>query len=280
VRAFAGRVALVTGAGSGIGLALSRALVEAGALVVLSDLDAARVQAEARALGPAASALALDVTDPSAFEGAVDRVVEERGRLDLLFNNAGVGLAGEVRDTTLADWRRQLDVNLWGVIHGVHAAYPRFVEQGSGHIVNVASGAGLLPRPGMVAYAAAKHAVVGLSTSLRAEARGLGVRVTAVCPGYIETGIMDRTRYAGLDAASLRASIPIRPTSAARCAQVVLRGVARDRALVTVTALTRAEWWLHRLLPGVAQRFAEWRGGQIRAHRNVDPQRRLPCPQA
>src|SRR5207248_6593438 len=114
------------------------------------------------------------------------------GRLDLMVNNAGIGIGGETRELLLAHWDRIIDVNLRGVVHGVHAAYPVMIEQGSGHIVNTASLAGLLPSPGATPYAMTKHAVVGLSLSLRGEAAAYGVRVTAVCPGVVETPILDK----------------------------------------------------------------------------------------
>ncbi len=269
--AFDDRVALVTGAASGIGAALAEALAARGARVWLTDIHGEAVAATAADIGarhPDARLAhgALDVTDFDAFAALVARIDAERP-IDLLFNNAGVGLAGELRDLTPADWRRVLAVNLEGTVNGVHAVYPGMVARGSGHIVNIASGAALAPRPGMAPYAAAKSAVVSLSQSLRAEAAGLGVRVSAVCPGYIDTGIMDRTRFVGLDGDGLRASIPIRPISAAECARRTLAGVARNRGLILVGAEVALEWRLGRLVPGLVERVARWRAGRFRAHR-------------
>jgi NAD(P)-dependent dehydrogenase (short-subunit alcohol dehydrogenase family) len=265
------QVAIVTGAASGIGRALAAELVRRGAKVVLADRDEERVREAAAALageGPhAPRGEPLDVAIYEQVEALVKATAEREGRLDLLFNNAGVGLAGEVRDTTLADWRKVMEVNLFGVIHGVHAAYPLMIAQGSGHIVNTASGAGLLPRPGMTPYAASKHAVVGLSVSLRAEAVHLGVRVSAVCPGFIATGIMDRTTYRKLDQEQMVAQIPIRGLSPEACANRVLKGVRKNRAIIPVTALTRLEWLLYRWWPGLGQRAADWRGRKMSEHR-------------
>jgi NAD(P)-dependent dehydrogenase (short-subunit alcohol dehydrogenase family) len=267
---YAGRIAIVTGAGSGIGAALAAALASRGARVVASDLDpaaAAATAARLAAAGHAVRAATLDVTDAAAFRALVDETLDREGRLDLLFNNAGVGVAGETRDLTLDDWRPAIDVNLWGVIHGVAAAYPRLVAQGSGHIVNTASGAGLVPRPGMVAYAAAKHAVVGLSLSLRAEAGAHGVRVSVVCPGYIDTNIFRATRFVNVDGRALMALVPIRPMSPAACARIVLRGVARDRPIIVVSRLLRVEWLIHRLSPALSLRLAGWRARRFREQR-------------
>ncbi len=189
-----GRVAVVTGAGSGIGRATARLLARRGATVHATDLDAASARAvadEIAADGGRATARAVDVSDAAAVEGLAQAVYEQDGAVDVLHNNAGVGHAGPVVETTLEDWRRVVEVNLMGVIHGVHAFVPRLLEQGRpSHIVNTASMAGLLPQAELVPYATTKHAVVGLSESLNAELAPRGVRVTALCPGVINTPII------------------------------------------------------------------------------------------
>ncbi|MEZ4433323.1 MAG: SDR family NAD(P)-dependent oxidoreductase [bacterium] len=291
-RAFAGRTALITGAAGGIGAALAEALHALGARVWLTDLDPARLQATAARLAghpvaleevpsdapdraeaanadahPTIAASRLDVTDPAAFAATLAHARARHGPLDLLINNAGVGLAGEIRDLTLADWRRALDVNLWGTIHGVHAALPAMIARRRGHIINIASGAALAPRPGMAPYAAAKSAVVALTLALRAEAAPHHVRVNAACPGYIDTGILDRTTYIALDPARLRAAIPIAPLSAPECARRILHGAARDRPIIPVGAEVAAEWRLARYLPRLVDHLARWRARQFGAHR-------------
>lgn len=271
------RVALVTGAASGIGRGLVEVLAARGARVVVTDRDAAGAETVAAAInatGGRAWASALDVTDAEAFSAVVERVVEREGRIDLLINNAGVGLAGEVRDMSLADWGLVLDVNVRGVVHGIAAAYPRMIEQGGGQIVNVASGAGLLPRPGMTAYAASKHAIVGLSTSLRAEAAPLGVRVNVACPGHVGTNILNSTRFVGCDGDAIRdqvARLPLAALSPTACAERILRGAAKDRAVITVNTLTKVEWLLFRWLPALGRTLALWRGRQLATHRLALP---------
>jgi NAD(P)-dependent dehydrogenase (short-subunit alcohol dehydrogenase family) len=262
-----GRIALITGGASGIGKALCGALVVRGARVVVADINASGAAAVARELaerGPgSATSLSLDVADASGFEHAVGQVHDEHGHLDLLFNNAGIGIGGPVEELTLAHWERTLDVNLRGVVHGVLAAYPLMVKQGSGHIVNTASLAGLLPFPLGVPYAMTKHAVVGLSVSLRSEARAHGVRVSAVCPGVIDTPILDsegppdlpRTRLAGrgrdMFAHSTRG--PAYPPE--RLAEDVLRGVERNRAIIIAPARARAAWLANRISPRLVERI-------------------------
>lgn len=260
--------ALVTGGGGGIGRALGLAIAAEGISLVLSDRSqevAEATRAAVLRVYPEAEvvAVALDVTDPAAFT----RVLQAVGPCDLLVNNAGLGQVGEVRDLSLEDWEPLLAVNLRGVIHGVQALYPTMAERGRGWILNVASGAGLAPRPGMTPYATTKAAVIGLSSSLRAEAGPLGVRVCCACPGYVGTGIQDASRFVGVSRERLLGGIPLRPLSAEACAERLLRGLARDRALILPNRVTRLEWWLGRLSPWLGGVLGRWRGGRIRAAR-------------
>ena len=251
--AFRDRVAIVTGAGSGIGRAISVALGRRGARVIVTDLDLASAEATAemvRRAGAETSAHRVDVVDPGDVSEIVDHTVRVHRRLDLLFNNAGIAVGGEARDTTLAEWHRTIDVNLLGVVHGVHAAYPVMIRQGSGHIVNTASVAGLSPVPGLVAYAATKHAVVGLSTSLRAEAKSYGVRVSALCPGVIDTAILDRSAVkGGVNREWVTKTARRVATPAEECARVALRGIERNQAIILVTGHAKAMAWLERFAP-------------------------------
>ena len=140
-------VAIVTGAASGIGRALAAALADRGTVVVLADLDGAGAARAAGTIGGRTTAAGLDVTDADAVRRLVEGTAADHGRLDLLFNNAGIGAGGPVQDLDLAAWRQVIDVDLNGVVHGVVAAYPLMVRQGFGHIVNTASLAGLMPAP-------------------------------------------------------------------------------------------------------------------------------------
>lgn len=167
---FAGKHAIVTGAGSGIGAALCRALVARGAHVLCTDVDGAAAERTATALGSQARSAQVDVTDAAAVQAAVDDVVARAGRLDLMFNNAGITWAADTELLTLEHWDSIIDVNIRGVVHGVAAAYPQMVRQGSGFIVNTASMAGLAAAGQITSYVMSKHAVVGLSLALRSEA--------------------------------------------------------------------------------------------------------------
>ncbi len=199
-RHLAGKIAVVTGAGSGIGRSLATLLAARGAAVHVADLDGVRAEAVAgqvRGAGGRATAHAVDVTDAAAV-AALAELVFAQGPVDLLFNNAGIGLAGATTDTTLADWRRLIDVNLMGVVHGVHAFLPGLLSQGQpSHIVNTASMAGLVPAAGMTAYSATKAAVVGFTEALDVELAGSRVRVSALCPGVIDTAIVGAAAMRG-----------------------------------------------------------------------------------
>ena len=193
LRTYQEAVAIITGGASGIGRALAEELSRRGAEVVLADrqIELAEEVAEGiREAGGMATAAEVDVTDFAAMQSLVQNTLATLGRLDYFFNNAGIGIGGEVRHYGIEDWHQILDVNLHGVVHGIQAAYPIMIQQGYGHIVNTASMAGLMPAPWSVSYAATKHAVVGLSTSLRIEAAALGVRISVLCPGVIDTPIL------------------------------------------------------------------------------------------
>ena len=249
---FRDSVALVTGAASGIGAALAQALAERGARVTLTDIDLEKAEAHAhdiRRAGHSAHARQLDVTDREAVKVLTDGLVEQHGRIDLLFNNAGIGVTGEARDLDADAWDRIIDINLRGVIHGIQAAYPHMIRQGAGHIANTACVAGLVPFPMTSAYCATKHAVVGLSTSLRAEAASLGVGVSVICPGLVATNMFDHIEYYAVDKAELLRPVKRAMVSPQRCAAQVLRGVERNRAVITVNAHAGLVWWLYRQAP-------------------------------
>jgi NAD(P)-dependent dehydrogenase (short-subunit alcohol dehydrogenase family) len=227
---------------------------------VIADVDGAGAQRAAEELhaGPPgrASAVTLDVRDPEAVTELVEATATDHGHLDLVFNNAGVGIGGEVAKMSLAHFERAVDVNLLGVVHGVLAAYPIMCRQGRGHIVNTASLAGLVPGPGMVPYAMTKHAVVGMSLSLRAEAAAHGVRVSVICPGVIDTPILDKQNPADLPTVgefknarqALESSIG-KAYPPELLARDVLAGVARNRPLIVAPHHARRVWYVYRTAP-------------------------------
>ena len=266
---FTGRLVLVTGAGSGIGRATALAFADAGARVLAVDIDAAaaeRTAELARLCGAAdAAALRADVADADAME-RLDRDVAERyGVVDVLVNNAGIGVAGTFLDTPVEEWRRVLDVNLWGVLHGCRLVARRMVERGGGgHIVNVASAAAFTPSKALPAYSTSKAAVLMLSECLRAELAPQGIGVSAICPGFVSTNITRTTSFVGRSADEeerLRARSTRlyrrRNYPPERVAAAILDAVARDRAVVPVTVEARAMRLLSRVAPGVMRALAK-----------------------
>jgi NAD(P)-dependent dehydrogenase (short-subunit alcohol dehydrogenase family) len=267
-RHLAGKTAVVTGAGSGIGRSLAALLARRGALVHAADLDGESAEAVAREIrdaGGAAVAHTVDVADADAVARLAD-LVFTGGPVDLLFNNAGIGHAGAVTDTTLSDWRRLIDVNLMGVVHGLRAFLPRLLAQDRpAHIVNTASMAGLVPAAGLGAYSATKAAVVGLSDALDVELIGTQVRVSALCPGVINTAIVSTSVMRGEWADRRARTVDLyarRGTSPDVVARQALAAVRRGRRVVPVPRYQVVpHWLLKRVLPpaGRAMSVASYR---------------------
>lgn len=246
-----GRVALVTGAASGLGAALVERLLAEGSTVLALDLTRAALDGR-HTDHPRLVKRAHDVRDRRDAARAVAEVVARQGRLDLAIHNAGVVGGGSLEAFDPADSDRILDVNLRGVLHGTEAAYTQMVKQGGGQIVNVASMAGLHPVPYSSVYAASKHGVVGLSLSLREEARAHGVRVQVACPGLISTSIFATARdvpgYAYGERVDRVPGGALTPDAAARA---VLDGVERDDALIVFPRSSRALALGARLAPSL-----------------------------
>ncbi|MBO0917868.1 SDR family oxidoreductase [Streptomyces laculatispora] len=265
---FGGQLVLVTGAAGGIGRATAFAFAEAGARVVAVDRDAdgaARTAELARLIGaPAAWAETVDVSDEQAMEKLAEKVAAEYGIVDVLVNNAGIGLSGSFLETTAEDWRHVLDVNLWGVIHGCRLFGRQMAERGQGgHIVNTASAAAYQPSRALPAYSTSKAAVLMLSECLRAELAEKSIGVSAVCPGIVNTNITATTHFAGTDAAEeqrLRKRTSklygVRNYPPEKVAEAILRAVVRNQAVVPVTPESHAARFLSRLSPGTLRGIA------------------------
>jgi len=259
-----GKIAFVTGGASGIGAALAAKLVDGGAEVWIADRQIGAAQELAQRLdsgGAKAHAIELDVRSYPSFERAVAEAVQQSGRIDYLFNNAGVGVSGEIDSYTLDDWNDVFDVNLRGVAHGIQAVYPIMIRQHSGHIVNTASMAGLVTSPGLGSYTATKHAVVGISKALRVEAERHGVQVSVFCPGVIRTPIMTGGQYGRINPSISNEELlkffeRLRPMAPEKFAERALRAVLRGDAIIVVPAWWKAFWYLERLSPALSMRVA------------------------
>lgn len=249
---FSDKTAIVTGGASGIGRALGEELAHRGAKVILSDINEELLKETTESIaraGGQVKSVTLDVRDLDAVKKLVDDTVAEYGWLDYIFNNAGIGVLGEARDFSPEDWKNVIDINLYGVVNGVIAAYPVMVKQQAGHIVNTASLAGLIPTAGLISYAASKHGVVGLSYSLRCEGAALGVKVSVVCPGFIQTPIYE-SKTLKMDREKFLAMAP-KGMAPERCAREILQGVERNKAAIVITPMGKFFWPLYRLWPGL-----------------------------
>jgi NADP-dependent 3-hydroxy acid dehydrogenase YdfG len=259
-----GKIAFVTGGASGIGAALTTKLVDEGAEVWIADRQIGATQELAQRLnsgGAKAHAIELDVRNYPSFERAVAEAVQQSGRIDYLFNNAGIGVGGEVDSYTLDDWNDVFDVNLRGVVHGIQAVYPIMIRQHSGHIVNTASMSGLVASPGSVSYTATKYAVVGISKALRVEAERHGVQVSVFCPGAIRTPILTGGKFGRISGISdeelLKSWERLRPMAPEKFAERALRAVLRGDAIIVVPTWWKAFWYLERLSPALSMRLTK-----------------------
>lgn len=252
---FKDAVVIITGAASGIGRGFAEALGREGAIVIAADIDgagAARVAAAIEATGGRAEAAALDITDRAATEALIAAVCHRHGVVKFVFANAGIAVAGELADTTATQWRRLVEVNLLGTVATASAAFAAMKAAGGGHIVISASLAGLIGSPVLAAYAATKAALVMFGDALRREGRDYGIRVTTLCPGFIDTAITTSCDYAGIDRSTALGTnpLPVMPLEAA--IPRLLDGVRRNRALVLVPAYSGLLWRLQRLAPALA----------------------------
>jgi NAD(P)-dependent dehydrogenase (short-subunit alcohol dehydrogenase family) len=263
MKPYATQTAFITGGGSGIGRALAKALSARGAKVCAADINLPAAQAVATECGSGAKALRLDVRDAAAVKSSIESFANEHGRLDYVFNNAGIGVAGETDEIPLEAWQRIVDINLYGVLHGVLAAYPIMLKQGSGHIVNTASLAGLGPAPLFSPYALTKHAVVGLSTSLRVEAAARGVRVSVLCPAAIETPLLDSANPGDFkvgwapDARRFLTALAGPPYAVDKCAEETLAAVDSNKSVIVLPARARLAWRLGRLFPALVEALSK-----------------------
>lgn len=244
--------AVITGAAGGLGRAFALRIAKGGGAVLVTDVDeagAARTAEDVRGLGGRAAVRVCDVRDAGQVAELVEAAERELGGIDLVINNAGVAVAGNVGDVTLDDWKWQIDINLWGVIHGCHAFVPYFRKQGRGHVLNVASMAGLLAVPGMAPYNVTKFAVVALSEALRGELLGTGVGVTVLCPSFFQTNIMNAARATGVDVGVAHQRMKATRIQADEVAECGLAAARKDALYALPHPDGKAMWGLKRLAP-------------------------------
>lgn len=252
-------VAIVTGGASGIGRAIGRRLARDGVFIVIADLnvrEGLEAEQELNRLQGKARFVQTDVTVKEQVEAVVAGTHREFGRLDYMFNNAGIALYGELYHMTPSHWQSAMDVNVWGIVYGTQAAYALMKEQGFGYIANTASAAGLGPSPMAAVYATTKHAVVGLTTSLHYEAEPFGVHVTALCPAFVDTPIFDKGEAVRLDKGAMLAQMKKQKMlSPDRFAEIALAGLKRNEPIVCPMPLRRTMDIVFLLFPSLHRKL-------------------------
>lgn len=265
MQAFRDKVVIVTGGASGIGRAMCREMGSAGAKVIVADIDAEGARAVAAEIH--GQAVTLDVRERERVEELIQQTAKDSGRLDYLFNNAGIAVSGDARDLTPEIWQEIVDINLMGVIYGCQAAYPLMARQGHGHIINTASLAGLLGAPGMTPYATTKAAVIGLTRSLNSEGQKLGVKVSALCPGFIESRIYESARCINMRSEDVRKLVTLPMLDTDQATRKLLKGVLAGKELIVIPGYARILNHLAHHAPGLLRMVGQDVIEKLRARR-------------
>jgi short-subunit dehydrogenase len=247
---FQNKIVFVTGGASGLGEALCECLAKRGAKVILADIDFEKANETANRLcsnGYAVEAIKLDVSDSEAFNFCIQTVIGKYGKLDVLINNAGICIGGEVQDLSIKDWESVLNVNLNGVIYGTTMAYKIMVKQKFGQIVNIASLAGLIPTPMNAPYSASKFAIVGLTNALRREAEEYGIKINLVCPGYLDTSIFNSSQLRNIDKDKYFKEWMPKTISSTEAAKIILNNAEKNKKVIVFPLSEKIQWWFIRL---------------------------------
>jgi len=252
-------VVIVTGGASGIGESVVKQLSLLGAKTIIVDRDNKAGNNLVEYLKPRNEHVEyknVDMTSVSEVEKLFGDIVKKYGKVDFVFNSAGIFMAGEMRDTPIENWQKVIENNIWAVFNGSHFAYQVMLKQNKGHIVNFASAAGLFPVPIMGIYGASKFAIVGMSHELRNEAKSLGIKVSVVCPTIVNTPLYDTAIYNNVDRAKVlntRTNYQTPEIAAKR----LLKGVARNKATIHTAVSTRLAWAVYKVTPPLYDFFAQ-----------------------
>ena len=254
MKEFDGKTAIITGGGAGIGKAICQELARKGAIVIVADISKESADQVAGAItqsGGKAQSARIDVTSEEEVKKLIEDTAARYGHLDYIFNNAGIAIGGDARDLTTEQWVKVFNVNYYGVLYGSIHAYHIMARQGFGHIINTSSGTGLMPQPGNTPYCASKHAVIGLSLSLRHEGEDLGVKVSTICPGHVRTDIYKNMEVAGISNEKMVASLPVKAMSVSEAADIILKGIIKNKAILIFPKNVKWAWRIYRFFPGL-----------------------------
>jgi short-subunit dehydrogenase len=255
---FQNKHVVLIGGASGMGLAVAQQLAKAGARIIIVDRNARKGNSETKSLvnlGYDVVFKKADMLHESDVKKVFKNIVKEYTHIDFVINSAGTFMAGETRDTPMKNWNKLLELNIFAITNPTHYVYQIMLKQGSGHIVNFASSAGLFPVPAMGIYGASKFAVVGLMQTLRNEAKSLGVKVTVICPTIVNTPLYDTAIYNNVDKQkALKTRHVVQQPDVA--AKRIIKGIARNQAIVHTSIATRFGWWAYRLSPALYGVFA------------------------
>jgi NAD(P)-dependent dehydrogenase (short-subunit alcohol dehydrogenase family) len=258
MESFTGKTVIITGAASGIGKALALYFSRFKTRLIAADIDSAGLIAVAdaiRAQGSQCKEVVVDVADSMSAENLIQAAVSAFGRVDYLFTIAGIAAMVNVEELDIEDWQRIVDINILGTVYCSMAAYKVMQTQRSGHIVNMASLAGLIGFPTMTPYAMTKAAIVGFATNLRAEALPYNIHVTVLCPSFIESKIYEHAIVRGLDPQQVRSLVPFSLMPTEKAVKTIVTEVAKKKALVVFPGYAHVLWFLARVFPRIVRPF-------------------------
>jgi NAD(P)-dependent dehydrogenase (short-subunit alcohol dehydrogenase family) len=268
---FQGKVIVITGGGSGLGLALAIEMAHLQAKVHVLDIKDETFSVAGEWGPPAGINISFhqtDVTNYDQFSQVIGNIYEMEERIDVLINNAGINITGEARDMSIEHWKKTLNVNLMGTVNGIAMVYSRMARQSSGQIVNISSMAGLAPIPLISPYVTSKYAIVGLSRSLRQEAKDLGIKINLVCPGRLNTNIMESSDILQVNRDKFMDQVPFDAISLPVAVKKIIRGMIANKPLIIFPAYVRWLWWADRYLPFILKPFYRYSINKFRKLRD------------
>ena len=267
---FQDKTIVITGGGSGLGRALAIEMARSHASIHILDIrgdHAGETMDLIIEMGVSAISHQVDVTDYSQLSATMEGIYRKEGKIDILINNAGMSMTGEIRDLALDHWQRTIELNLMGTVHGIHIVYPMMVRQGFGQIVVISSMAGLAPIPVIAPYVTSKYALVGLSRSLRLEGEDFGVKVNLICPGRLDTTLLDASEILNVDREKFLSKVPFSSFPLSKAVRIIVKGMIHNRAMILFPAYVRWMAWADRYFPFLLKPFFRYSLRQFRSLR-------------